>query len=157
DPEVGRDRKLLVTSWDRRIDPPALGLFSVTTDPQGRFAIPEVPVGELSVHGMPPAGSPWFLQSASALNVEPGHTTRVEVKAIKGVRLKGTVRQRGTGVPIAGAKVYPYSTAGSDDAAVRTDPEGRFALVARSGPPPHIMVSPPQGFASLMYGLDLPK
>jgi protocatechuate 3,4-dioxygenase beta subunit len=157
DPEIGRDRRLLVTVRDRRIGPPALGLFFVTTDPQGRFVLPEVPVGELNASGMPPVGSPWFLQSASGLKVEAGQTTRVEVKAVKGVRLKGTVRQRGTGAPIAGAKVYPYSTEGSDDAAVRTDPEGRFALFARSGAPPHIMVSPPEGFASLMYGLDLPK
>ncbi len=67
------------------------------TDPQGRFAIPEVPVGELSVAGMPPAGSPWFLQSPSDLKVEAGKTTRVEVKAVKGVRLRGLVPRTGYG------------------------------------------------------------
>ena len=51
----------------------------------------EVPIGVLSVDGMPPAGSPWFLQSPPNLTVEAGKTTRVELEAVKGVRLKGLV------------------------------------------------------------------
>ena len=77
DPEIVRNRKLTVAVWDA-------GLFDLRTDLQGRFAVPEAPVGELRVEGLPPAGSPWILQVPKDLKVEAGRTTRVEVKAVKG-------------------------------------------------------------------------
>ncbi len=98
DAEIVRSRKLSVTVWDdERLGSPALGLFSLMTDTQGRFVIPEVPVGGLYIDGTPPAGSAWFLKAPSAMRVEAGETTRVEVKPVRGVRLKGIVRRTGHG------------------------------------------------------------
>src|SRR5262249_32251654 len=151
-----RGRRLSVAVWDRRLGAPVIGMFKVTTDSQGCFALPEVPAGELHILGMPPAGSPWFLQTPSPARIEAGQTAWVEVKAIKGVRIKATVRQRGAGPSIAGARVHHYSSGGSDDATVRTDAEGRFTLFAQGGDTLFLMVSPPEGFAPPVYGRDLP-
>ncbi len=94
DPEIVRGWKLEMRMvGDRRPGASAQGLFHLTTDPQGRFAVPEAPTGALGVMGAPPAGSPWFLRSSGDLKfVEAGRTTRMEIKPFKGVRLKGVVR-----------------------------------------------------------------
>ncbi len=156
DPEIARNHRLTVMIWDRRLGPPALGLFYLRTDPQGRFVIPEVPVGGLSVSGMPTAGSPWFLESPPDLKVEAGKTTRVDVRPIKGFRLKGVVRERGTGSPIAGVGLGPYGRQGDDDATVSTNAEGRFTLFAlRSA-----LLLPgavPEGYAAPHFSLEDPK
>ena len=95
-----------------------LGLFYLEADDRGRFAIPEAPVGTLGVYGDPPAGVPWFLQGSSGVPVEAGKTTVVEVKAVKGVRLKGLVRERGTGRPVAEVEVGLYEASGQGLAAM---------------------------------------
>jgi hypothetical protein len=116
-----------------------------------------VPVGSLRIHGNPPPDSPWFFSSVAGSSVEAGRTTRVDVKPYEAVRLKGMVRGRGTGAPIAGAGVYLYRSDHEDQGTVRTDAGGRFALFALSGSPPLIMVSPPEGFAHLKFGLNMPR
>ncbi len=118
--------------------------------------MPEVPIGVLSVDGMPPAGSAWFLQSLSDVPVAAVKTTWVEVRAVKGVRLRGVVRERRTGAPIAGVDVSRYRTRGSEDASVRTDAEGRFVLFERPGFRPGIMVSPPEGSSLIWLGSRFP-
>ena len=54
DPEIARNRKLLAVISGRTAGVPALGLEYLTTDPQGRFVIPQAPAGGLSVYGNPP-------------------------------------------------------------------------------------------------------
>jgi hypothetical protein len=157
DEALVRDRRITVTVWNQQTGPPALGLFYLKTDAHGRFAVPEAPIGTLTVEGAPTAGSPWLFRSPPDLKVEAGRTTQVEVKPVKGVRLKGVVRERGAGAAIAGVGVYLYRSVPGDDGTVRTDAEGRFTLFAPAGRPPMIMESSPEGFASLMYGLSFPK
>jgi hypothetical protein len=133
-----------------------LGVFYPTTDSQGRFTLPEVPVGWVEVAGLPPAGSPWFIGPSIGGTVEAGRTTRMEIKPIKGVRRKGVVRERGTGAPIVGARTSPWSW-DEADANVPTDADGRFTAFTTAEYPGTIMVYPPEGFAQPLYGLSVPK
>jgi hypothetical protein len=149
DPEIARGLKLTITVWDT-------GLLEVRTDARGRFAIPEAPVGELGACVTTPAGSSWFLRAPEGLKVEAGRTTRVELRAAKGVRLRGRVLERRTGAPIAGVGLFPYRDEGSEDAIVRTDAEGRFSLFDSPGGP-NIWVAPPEGYAFRMFSLEYPE
>jgi hypothetical protein len=121
--------------------------LTVDADDRGRFTVPEFPAGGLGVYGQPTAGSPWFLRSPPDLKVEPGRTTRVEARPVKGVRLEGVVRERATGRPVAGIEVGLH---GSPGAMVRTDAGGRFELLSRPGlwgiavgPAPEGLAAPP--------------
>ena len=151
------NRELTVFVRDRRGGSLALGVFYLRTDPRGRFAIPEVPVGRLVANGTPTAGSPWYLQATSRLEVEARRTTWVEVKAIKGVRLRGVVRERGTGIPIAGVGVVVSRAGVGEDDVVRTDTEGRFELFAQPGRPQVSAWSVPEGFARSHFAMEVPN
>jgi hypothetical protein len=156
DVEIVRSRKLEVVVWDERLGSPALGLSSLTTDAQGRFVIPEVPVGGLNVAGTPPASSPWFLKAPSGITVEAGKTTRVEVKPARGVRLKGIVRERDTDRPIAGVGVGLMNPAEGEEGIVRTDAEGRYEFFGRPVRSRVTVWSVPEGFASPNFVLRQP-
>lgn len=157
DPALARHRKLMAVTWAGRRGPPAIGLERPMTDDQGRFTIPEAPVGDLTASANPPAGSPAFFQMTSPAKVEAGRTTQVELRPLRTVRLRGTLRERGTGAPIAGAGVNLYGSSHDETGTVRTDPNGRFTLFSLPGGSPLIMVEPPDGFAHRMFGLDSPR
>ncbi len=89
-------------------------------------------------------------------NVEAGRTTRMEIKPIKGVRRKGIVRERGTGAPIVGARISPWSGADAD-ANVLTDADGRFTAFTMVKYPGVITVFPPEGFAQPLNRLFVPN
>ena len=153
-PELIRNQRLSVVIWNRRSSPPpATALFTLTTDAEGRFEIPEIPEGELTIGAPMKPQSPWYLKSSPGLKVEAGKTVDVVVPFRRGVRVHGVVRERGSGRPIANVGVgVDY---GSPDM-VRTDANGRyecFAIPRRA----YISLSPvPEGYTSLMYGLSEP-
>ncbi len=107
-----------------------LGSASVTTDEKGNFEIPAIAAGRLSLvlelrsrpdlpfRGLPPANQV----------VEAGRTTSVEIRLKRAVHIEGIIRERTTGLPIAG--VSPQipdlaSRVGGNPRAV-TDAKGRF-------------------------------
>jgi hypothetical protein len=107
-----------------------VGSAEVVTDAAGRFEIPAIAAGRLALvldfssrpdlpyRGLPPAHQV----------VESGRTTSVQIRLKRVVRLRGLVRERGTGVPISGVRPLipdPAGRAGGSD--VVTDALGRFA------------------------------
>ncbi|MFI5457341.1 MAG: carboxypeptidase regulatory-like domain-containing protein [Isosphaerales bacterium] len=107
-----------------------VGSADVTTDETGRFAIPAIAAGrlvlmldlrsrpDLPYRGLPPANHV----------VETGQTTTVDVRLKRAVRLEGVIRERTTGLPIAG--VYPeipdQAIRPGGNAKVVTDALGHF-------------------------------
>ena len=83
-----------------------LGSGSVTTDENGQFEIPAMAAGRLSLvldlrsrpdlpfRGLPPANQV----------VEAGRTTSVGIRLKRAVHIEGVIRERGTGLPIAGVE-----------------------------------------------------
>ncbi len=151
EPEAIRGVALTVSSWNTRSNPPpppAIGLFSVTTDDEGRFVLPEVPVGNLSVSGGK-EGDRLFENSQAGLKVEAGETTRVELKSTPGIRVHGVVREKGSGKPMPGVKVGDLS--GGEGGI--SDASGRFTFATQAGRVYPRVLSIPAGYASFMFGM----
>lgn len=146
-------RHLQIYVHDRSDSPPARAILSVDVDANGRFALDEVPAGQLGVFGEAPAGSPWFLQSPDGLAVRPGQTTRVEVRPFKGVRLHGLVRERQTRRPVSGLAIGMYGS----PLVVHTDEQGEFTFYCRSGHRGLIIGPVPSGFALIPLGAYTPR
>jgi hypothetical protein len=101
------------------------------TDRDGGFTIPAIAAGrllltldfrsrpDLPYRGLPPANQV----------VEPGQTATVPIRLTRAVQLDGLIRERGTGLPIAGVSPEipdPASQVGGNPPVV-TDARGRFA------------------------------
>jgi hypothetical protein len=107
-----------------------VGTAEATTDQDGRFEIARIAAGRLalvldfrSLPDLPYRGSP----PASQV-VETGETTTVAVRLKHAVRIEGVVRERGTGVPIAGVSPMipdPAMDSGGNPWVV-TDAFGKF-------------------------------
>ena len=107
-----------------------LGFAAVTTDANGRFEIPAIAAGRLALtldlrsrpdlpyRGLPPANQV----------VEGGQTLTLEIRLKQAVHIEGVVRERGTGLPIAGVNPeipdLAYRLGGNSK--VVTDANGKF-------------------------------
>jgi len=151
EPRAIRGVALTVVSWNNRSNPPpppALALSYLTTDDEGRFAVPEAPEGTLTISGDAGEGR-WYFASPEGLKVEAGRTTRVELRPKPGVLVRGIVREKGSGKPIQGVKVGPYRGTPPGE----TDALGRYTFHARPGRGLIQLKSTPEAFASLLYGV----
>lgn len=102
--------------------------LDATPDAEGRFEAARVQEGTLSVNVNLPEGSPYTAVIASDRNVRAGEETRVEIVLRKGVRVRGTVVEAESGMPIEGVGVF-FLGGGHGV----TDSEGRFHLFCRPG------------------------
>jgi hypothetical protein len=107
-----------------------IGSATVTTDANGRFEIPAIAAGRLSLvldlrsrsdlpyRGLPPASQV----------VEAGQTTTLEIRLNRAVHLEGIIRERGTGIPIAGVspQIPDLAVRLGGNPAVVTDANGKF-------------------------------
>ena len=119
------------------------------TDNQGRFEVPEFAAGELYVESKPDITSPWYLPTQKGNKTEAGRTTEVEVPLARAIPVKGEVREKGTGKPIAGVDVAAdYVGEGT----VKTDESGRFTGFSRPGKCRFPVRRVPASHATLMYG-----
>jgi hypothetical protein len=114
----------LSTKADPSDDDWAGGFAEARTDHEGRFAAPAIAEGALTVRLLLRQDLPFRGECAVYPEVEAGRTTRVEVVLRRGVRVRGVVREQGTGLPIAGALVQFDTAPGTPR--VRTDAEGRY-------------------------------
>lgn len=150
DAAEARALPLVVASFHPKQPSPAAGLFHLPTTAEGRFEIDEVPEGRLSVAVVSRPRSPWFGQMENQPQVVAGKTAEVTLKLVRGVRVRGVVRERGTDKPIEGVGV----SLGLGVEPVRTDAEGRFEGFAPPGRRLLYYVwSTPPAYASLLFGL----
>ena len=151
--EAVSGRKLTVRIWSPK-GSPALALSFVTTDKLGRFDIPEIAEGSLSVNGEPNITSPWYVPFQKDLKIEAGRTTEIEIPLAKAVPITGLVQEKGTGEGIPGVHV---AAGWENGPTVKTDEAGRFAGYSRPGIAGFSLRRVPQGHASLMYGVPEAK
>jgi protocatechuate 3,4-dioxygenase beta subunit len=147
-----------VTWWFRVDEDPGVGGFAeAVTDAEGRFAIPALAEGTLTLTFVPHQGLPYRGRFPARPDLGAGKTTRMEVPLARAVRMQGVVREQGTGKPIPNAAVMVDWSA--EAPRVRTDAAGRYsAYVVGQSVTPHIPALP-RGYyfaASVLPSLPLP-
>jgi len=124
------------------------GSAQATTDAQGRFEIPAVAAGELSLEFELPPRPSHLPEPLQSVRLEAGTTRTFEVTLKPAVRVRGIVREKATGEPLPDVSIRVESPSSSaSDGSLRTDAAGRFETYvlpgdlsleadARSGHPP---------------------
>jgi protocatechuate 3,4-dioxygenase beta subunit len=128
------------------------GFAETTTDADGRFRVPAIAEGALTVHFLPRMDLPFRGQFTAHPEVEAGKTTRIEMALKPGTRVRGVVREQKSGKPVSGALVQIDWAPGVPK--LRTDAEGRYAgWMLSSSVTPHIP-APPRGYFFPNWILD---
>lgn len=111
-------------------------VMPVTTAPDGRYAVADVPDGEYRLRFAPPAGSDlaatfWRAsagwEGADPVTVGGGATAVADMVLPVGARLSGMVTRAADGAPVPGVTVYADGDGGS--AVAETGSDGRYSLV----------------------------
>ncbi len=104
------------------------GSATVTCDAQGRFEIPAIAAGVLTLElQFDPARSlPLRGEAPKRLIAKAGHATEVTIPLRETVKLRGLVREKGSNRPVPGVKVVLNGRLGGDHFAV-TDGTGMFS------------------------------
>jgi hypothetical protein len=104
------------------------GSADVACDEQGRFEIPAIAAGRLSLRLEfdPAKDPPWRGEVPGGLIVRAGLATEVTIPMRQTIKVRGTVREKGTNRPIPGVKIALNGHHGGDRF-VLTDATGRFA------------------------------
>jgi RNA polymerase sigma factor (sigma-70 family) len=150
DPKSVRNVKLIVATSHRGNGPVANGLAFVTTDDQGRFAVPQIAAGSLRIQPIPSPTAETYVVPTVDKTVEPGKTTVVELTVARSVRIHGLVRELDTGRPVAGVEI---ALGIRDSSTIRTDATGRYSGFA---PATQVMVgveSVPDGLCNMLHRL----
>jgi hypothetical protein len=100
------------------------GFAESVTDADGRFAVPAIAEGALTVRFVPHQDLPFRGRLEARPEVVAGQSTRVEVPLQKAARIQGVVKEQHTGKGIAGVRVQLDWTAGMPR--VRTDADGKY-------------------------------
>jgi RNA polymerase sigma factor (sigma-70 family) len=111
------------------------GLAVVKPDGEGRFEVPALAQGNLAFVVQAPKDSPLRAQVPAyrSLTLKAGATTNVTIPLKPAVRVKGVVRERGTGKPIAGMSLLVGFGDGNSAEEVETDAEGRYTALVPPG------------------------
>jgi RNA polymerase sigma factor (sigma-70 family) len=125
------------------------GTAEVTADAQGRFEVPSLAQGSLSSQVSFPEGATVRAQehASSTIKVTAGQRTNISIPLQTAVRIRGVVRERGSGKPVAGVRVFVIY--GNDTAeTVKTDSQGHYSFLGLAG---QIYTAPwvPREFLSL--------
>jgi protocatechuate 3,4-dioxygenase beta subunit len=121
------------------------GQAVVTTDETGRFEVPALAAGSLEILVTMPRNSTLRARvpAGRSMQVKPGAVTQLDIPVEPAVRVKGVVRERGTGKPIAGLTVLLGDGDGNYMEEVETDAQGRYSWLATPGPVYRIPGIPP--------------
>jgi RNA polymerase sigma factor (sigma-70 family) len=151
DPESVRHQPLQVSSFSPPGDADQWSFVrDITTDDEGRFDIPAIDVGPHGVRTIPRSDYPWYAHSEGLVDVKPGQTTEVVLTLKRATRVRGFVREKGTGKPIEGVRV---GVTVAETAPMTTDPNGHYEGYV---PPEITNLSPwwvPPGYAMPIYAL----
>ena len=119
------------------------GLAPATTDASGRFEVPAIAAGVVTVRVRPRAGSPDLPARVPRRGLEAGRGVEVEIPLIRGVRVVGEAVDDRDGRPIAGAVVSVVPSGPLEPSRVRSDAQGRFEAYVPSGLVSHRVLKVP--------------
>ena len=110
-----------------------VGLSQTLTDASGRFEVPRIAAGSLTVRVRPGEGSPDLPARVVRRDLESGRSVDVEVPLRRGVRVTGVATDDRDGRPIEGAVVSVVPSGPSEPSRVRTDAQGRYETFVPAG------------------------
>lgn len=151
DPRAARGLTLfLATRGDPSDDPDAGGRAEARTDDAGRFFVPALAEGRLTLAFVPHQELPFRGRFEGHPEVDAGRVTAVEVALKSAVLVRGEVREQGTDKPVVGAEVRIDWAA--EAPRVRTDAEGRYTgYVAPGTITPWVPVPPAPYFTRTSF------
>jgi hypothetical protein len=120
------------------------GSAIVVTHPDGSFVVPAVAAGRLEIGARLDQSLPVRARFPNTLEVRSGQSTRAEIRLEKALRVRGLIRVKDTGEPVAGASILIGYGAGSDVA--MSDAKGQYAAFALSGDVSAQVIAYPDGF-----------
>ena len=129
------------------------GTAEATTDREGRFEMPPLAAGKLSLSFTPPEGARYRPAPVPDRTLPAGGEVGVEVDLSRAVRVEGVVRERGGGPPVAGVRLA-VSTPSTPNRGypIWADDRGRYAFESLPG---KATVSVTQLPAAYVQGLGL--
>jgi hypothetical protein len=147
-----------VRAWTRGpgTDPPrdtSAGYGSTTTDGEGRFVLPELAPGGLSLTVVPPDESDLLPDLSNIPPVRQDRGNAIEIPIRRTATITGLVRERDTGKPVAGMRVVLFRPGLSSGVNVSTDAEGRYSFQSLAGKARVWPSEAPAGFV-LPFGHD---
>jgi RNA polymerase sigma factor (sigma-70 family) len=143
--------RLVVRSQKSRNDLNSTLTLEARADAQGRFRINPYGGNFITVTAYPPPGTP-YLSLDNSFDWPRADVVKQEVQValVRGILVKGTVTEKGSGKPVAGAAVGFHQAIGKNryyrrDLRFETalsGPDGRFELVVQPGPG-HLLINGP--------------
>ncbi len=107
----------------------AEGAAVVETDEQGRFRIPAIASGPVSITvARLPTESLFAPRLRTDVRVTAGETAHVEIRMEKLVRVKGTIRTDDTQMPVAAAEIFVGYGESPQGERVTSDKQGRYEV-----------------------------
>ncbi len=140
DPENARGMKLRVNTSIRGPDrwlSNGDGFVEITTGADGRFDIPALAVGEVSVMILEGIERSTVLQQPRGRMIDAGKRTDVRIILGRGSSIRGILRERGSGRPVVHALLMLRNSDSIPflrSQALRTDDNGRFEVFVGPGP-----------------------
>ncbi|QEH37771.1 Regulatory protein BlaR1 [Aquisphaera giovannonii] len=89
-----------------------------------------------------------------------GGVVRIVVPLVRWMRVRGTIREKGTGVPVAGAGVRLHSWMGNapiTPVMARSDERGRFEVLSPPGQKVFCLLEAPEAHIRLTRGVEMPE
>ncbi len=127
-----------VSAWTMSSDGPTgrpgswIGGAEATSDDEGRFEIPAIAAGNLTITCRPPEGIPYLAENLSA-GLRAGQDNPITVVVRHAVRLEGQFRDRQSGAPVPGVQLGAiFRRNGRVDTTI-TDDQGRFSQLVLPG------------------------
>ena len=125
---------------------------SVEVDETGRFVFPECAEGAVRLEILIEQPGAWAPRIPKKVEVESGETTKVEIPFERTVRVRGHVKIKETGKPVADAMMsVSYGDSCSQGNWVRTGADGRFETNVLAGEILQHLIKP-KGYSSWTVG-----
>jgi RNA polymerase sigma factor (sigma-70 family) len=138
-PEAVRGISVRVGSLEADAGPGASlyrsGLATVQAGADGRFEVPALAEGQLIVQVVFPKGAPFRAREPGwrEVTLRADKRTDLEIPVESAVRVKGVVREKGSGKPVAGAALLLFHGQGNTAEEVVTDAAGRYECLVLPG------------------------
>ncbi len=147
-----------------------IGVAGAITDGSGRFEVPAIAAGDLTIRARPRAGSPDLPGRLARRSLAPGGSAEVEIPLRRGVRVFGSARDGRDGRPVAGVVVAVLPSGPAEPLRLLTDADGRYESYVPAGtathrvlkvpapylPPPDFLGPRPVDVPAAIAGLELP-
>ena len=134
-------------------EPGTTGYATGTTDDEGRFSFPVIAPGVLQLDLKPPGDLPVLADLPRSLAVVEGRENSVTIPLRPAATIAGVVRERGTGAPVPGVRLWMVPSGVGTGGQTVTDAQGRYTfrtierkarVLVTDAPPSHVRSGNPE-------------